>query len=687
MKRKRFLPIKKCAAFLMMIVMLLSTVTGIAYADELGEVPIPDGTYYLNGLVLLAGSYGTTGKDLTDEYTTCVYLNDGYKGRGRYAEMNNNAGGKYIFLGYTNTRSVYGEDGNLRSDLITDLLVYNGANPPTQLKYKGKTYNPITKLLGAADGDFNQGTGGSSLYLYYTNDGIENGDPILTWIRARSPKGKTHSEKYVKKYTADERSDTPDDCLCQDMNENAGGDFIYLEADYHTHTYVEKIDSTGHPYSECTACSFVKKNHIYKYTNLTGLPGYHEATCTYEGCTKSIVERHVDADEDGICDKCQAKGTVVVDGYLFGKFPDAWDYALGKDGPVTIYILETVSADANLALRYITKGEDITIERASTASDSSILKAHKEDSFVVKNGSLTIKTDVEAIKRSIKTVVAAVGPEAKVSIENSTINVTDSKEGAVISAQEGANVNVSNTKISIQNKDNQVTGIMVTGKDSSVTLSDVDIQGAGHAIKADQSENVTIENGKFNAKTCALLLTGGAKATAKGGKFIGAECINAADGNITIDNIKVRGKLSSPSTVAELLPKDYGAFILDASEERYEGISYRDLANADYMFDKLSEIGKCNGHAILKVQSISDKEHEGHCEYCNMAVVLPHEFGEGGTCIICGGGSEGGNPQNDNPQTGDNSTANIIWYMIIFVTAAAVISGMILYLRKKDNIN
>ncbi len=134
------------------------------------------------------------------------------------------------------------------------------------------------------------------------------------------------------------------------------------------------------------------------------------------------------------------------------------------------------------------------------------------------------------------------------------------------------------------------------------------------------------------------------------------------------------------------MPKNYGAFILDASEELYEGLAYRDLKVANYMFDKLVWIGGCNGHAILKVQSISDKEHEGYCEYCNMAVVLPHEFGEGGTCIICGGGAGEGGPDSDNPETGDNLAGNIIRYVIMFGAATVVILGVLLYLRKKDKI-
>ncbi len=701
MKRKTFFPLVKCIAFLMMITMLLSLGTGIVYADDLdqenGEIvedADPNGMYFITDLAIGAGDgdVKAEGHLKNAGYSKFVCWDAGTTENNKQANMNQDIyNAKTPIVGYKYATSIYAESERLRSDLITGLIVYDGANPPAQLQYKGKTYRPIEEV-GGSNGDFNQGAGGAYLYLYYTNDGIENGDPVLTWLRARKPKDRDHSVAYVKRYTEGDDEDTKDHCLCQDMNAGAGGAYIYLEGDYHTHTLEDKYDENGHPYKQCKTCPFVKYLHDYTYTPIEKNPSYHKVHCTYNGCKNSFEEYHVDADGDGICDKCQAKGTVMADGYLFGKFPDAWNYALGQDGPVTIYILETVRADASEALHYIDKGEDITIERAPTASASSVLKVYKVDPFVVKNGSLTIKADVDAEPRSLKTVVSAVGPKAKVSIENSTIKVTDSKEGTVISAQEGANVNVSNVKIRIQNEDNQVTGIKVTGKDSSVTLSDVDIQGANCAVEIAQTKKATITNGNFDAKSCALRISNGAKATVKGGKFIGAECINATDGNITIDSIKVRGEFKSPSTVAELLPKDYGAFILDASEELYEGLAYRNLKVANYVFDKLSWIGKCDGHAILKVKSISDKEHEGHCEYCNMAVVLPHEFDENGKCKFCdaiiegdipGSGEQGGGSQNKNPDTGDSMTENIIWYEIMFAGATLVIAGTLLYLRKK----
>ena len=271
MKKTMILSARKWTAAFIIVILLLSMVAVPAYAnDEL--LPTHDGApltdtdefpffpgHYINSLCVAADINRPWGKAsqyaLEKAQYTCVYWNDGYRGNGRYADMNLGAGGYSIFLGYKYAPSFYDANGKMRSDLITGLLVYNGANPPKQFVFKGKTYKPID-TMEESNGDFNQNAGGCYLYLYYTNDGIERGDPVLTWIRARKPSMKTHETDYVERYDPSGIYDEPYNCICQDMNEKAGGEYIYLEASYHRHTLVDKVDQNGYTYKACTDCDF-----------------------------------------------------------------------------------------------------------------------------------------------------------------------------------------------------------------------------------------------------------------------------------------------------------------------------------------------------------------------------------------------------------------------------------------------
>lgn len=506
---------------------------------------------FVSRLAVLAGGFSTTGWPLEKQGYTAVYWNDGRPGNGRYADMNLNADGKYIFLGYDTTGFYDIVTKKPRTDLVTGLLVYNGKNPPKQFVSEGKTYKPIN-TMGDSNGDFNQNAGGSYLYLYYTNDGAAEGEPLLTKIRARKPSDRTHSANYVKCYNPKDQSDTPSHCLCQDMNAGAGGDYIYLEADYHKHTLEDKKDEAGHPYKACTGCPYrTDPTHFYEYGG-SSKPGCHEVYCVYG--KETFTEPHVDADGDFRCDKCSAHFYAKADGLLFETFENVWNYALEQDHEVTIEILRTVNADYEMnkvvPLKPIDNGAKIQLKRAASADSSAVINAHGTQPFTVNNGTLSIYTDIVVKSKDLQSLASASGSSSMIRLENAKIDVQSTNadtDCAIISAENGAEAYVNNGEILIEENDS-------------------------------------------NAKTCALILTDGANAELTNGRFIGKECINAAGGSVHVKNIVVKGNFKTSSCLADCVPANYAAFVLDDSGKPVEILPYSIFEQKEYSFSKLTRL-------------------------------------------------------------------------------------------------
>ena len=131
--------------------LLLSATT--AWAD--------DYTAYITDLILVGGTPDevSTAKTAHSDYTFIDY------------DLNKDAGGNYIYLGYKN-----GSRANTNGGYITDIIVVKRSDytPPTEVTHNGRTYY-ICPYAGGSEfvtvkGHLNCGCGGSrwDLYLYYT---------------------------------------------------------------------------------------------------------------------------------------------------------------------------------------------------------------------------------------------------------------------------------------------------------------------------------------------------------------------------------------------------------------------------------------------------------------------------------------------------------------------------------------
>lgn len=155
------------------------------------------------------------------------YTSQGWSGI--WKDLNNNAGGHYIYLMYkTNTSP--GSSGRA----ITDFFLHVSANydAPNSLEYDGRTY-VLASYDGDGDfkaqrGDLNCQAGGYWIHLFYTKDRYWP----LTYVTGISIDG--NSENAVCENTRD----TP----C-DLNKDAGGSDIFMHVSKYTENWGEHRSS------------------------------------------------------------------------------------------------------------------------------------------------------------------------------------------------------------------------------------------------------------------------------------------------------------------------------------------------------------------------------------------------------------------------------------------------------------
>jgi hypothetical protein len=129
----------------------------------------------------------------------------GYSGNG---DLNQGAKGKYIYLCYTRNKN-YGPP-------ITGIYVYSGKNsthypnPGYFHAHNSSGYNP----LGDRGADLNKGAGGDFIYLLVTRD--KSKSPFWCLVTEAATRKLTDLNRYGVKW------------LPNDLNENAGGRFIYI---------------------------------------------------------------------------------------------------------------------------------------------------------------------------------------------------------------------------------------------------------------------------------------------------------------------------------------------------------------------------------------------------------------------------------------------------------------------------
>ena len=121
---------------------------------------------YITDVILVGGS--------SSEVTTAKNSHSGYEWCD--LDLNDNAGGDYIYLGYKK-----GNTANTNGGYITDFIIIDaeGTNPPSTVTYSGRTYWLCDYDGGShfesVKGNLNSNCSGWNLYLYYTrvNIGIQ----------------------------------------------------------------------------------------------------------------------------------------------------------------------------------------------------------------------------------------------------------------------------------------------------------------------------------------------------------------------------------------------------------------------------------------------------------------------------------------------------------------------------------
>ncbi len=122
-------------------------------------------------------------------------------------DLNAGAGGSYVYLLYKTNKST-GSSGRP----ITDFYLKTGNDDA--LSYNGRSYSPATGVGGT---NLNYGNDGTKIYLLYTKDAFDDGRAVTSISINGSASG------------AVTRDDTGAAC---DLNRGAGGEYIYMHADY-----------------------------------------------------------------------------------------------------------------------------------------------------------------------------------------------------------------------------------------------------------------------------------------------------------------------------------------------------------------------------------------------------------------------------------------------------------------------
>ena len=133
-------------------------------------------------------------------------------------DLNKKAGGKYVYLAYKRTDS--------KSDAIKELAVFSGKNPADSKRINIGN-NTSVRFDIVANVDLNSDAGGAYLYLYATVNSAA-GEPIRS-LRVNNKTVSKTSDGFIESTVkrANNSGFTRED---PDLNDGAGGDYIYLIA-------------------------------------------------------------------------------------------------------------------------------------------------------------------------------------------------------------------------------------------------------------------------------------------------------------------------------------------------------------------------------------------------------------------------------------------------------------------------
>lgn len=228
-------------------------------------------------------------------------------------DLNRDAGGQYVYLGYKRTEKA--------TDALTDLVVYEGKEPAqnNRIDINGKS----VKYTLAANVDLNSKAGGKWLYLYYS-DSDDTGNPITDLSIAESVVSylKCGVEQVTVK-RADGRVMTTENI---DLNKGAGGDYLYLVMHRETadgHFNLEQYKAThkdpscgvdGHDtiYYTCLDCGTkLEKVTVLPATNKDHFDKDGDKNHKCDVCGMADITGHT---EGAVQKKSVVKGTCSAEG-------------------------------------------------------------------------------------------------------------------------------------------------------------------------------------------------------------------------------------------------------------------------------------------------------------------------------------------------------------------------------------
>ncbi len=228
--------------FCMVVVLVVPADAAIQTSDYYGYYNTNNDTrsqdLFMDAICIISGDKASTYYDLLDilEAKVGAWCYDGL-----YKDLNDGAGGKYVYLGWTTTTDPNNAITGVRilnrgSYNSTPANTYTDANGVVwYLANAGEAGSVAPRLddLGDNGGavDLNEGAGGDYLYLYVTKD-PDYGVP-LSCIAAsedeKSPADPGDGYEKVVNFGG----------FWQDVNEDAGGDYIYLSVG----TVLQPIDA------------------------------------------------------------------------------------------------------------------------------------------------------------------------------------------------------------------------------------------------------------------------------------------------------------------------------------------------------------------------------------------------------------------------------------------------------------
>lgn len=613
-------------------------------------------TEFVVDLALAANEHWWQNQDSFD-----AFRNNGYEFDGSDINSGSGMSSKYIYLGWKYTNDIQANIGSV----ITGILIKIGKRVD-YFEYNNKKYYPLSRQFRDSNFDLNQGAGGDFLYIYYTRDGAEKGDPVICTSNFGISTGRPGSG-----LLADGIDDNGS--ITKDMNINPKGDATYLTYDYHTHTLKITPYEDGHT-SKCNTCNFHSAllQHEYEYVSISD--SQHEGTC--KACKHKIRAPHMDSNNDLKCDDCQIPVEAYISKEVSGEstqtgayktFTAAWNDAVANKTDCSINLLKNISlTHDNIEqgaqhLPPIENGKTITIQthvdekketepkpKAKLTIDGDTFKNFSEV-FYVRNGGLIIKTDIIIDGGvSFNSVITESSNAARLEMdEEATIHVKGrlNKDLSLITADQSALFKAPKVNLEFSgsrgSKPYSIYGIHVmNGSTADIALAT--INDFDQAFRVNNAKLV-IHGGHYQDKTVVYVEKPGdnSEILILGGEFTGTDgyCLDSRGAKVSIELGKFTGSLrvGENQKISSVLALGRCAAEIDAEDKITRRIPLADLNEAGnrITFEKLTKIIVCKVHDTSEAKYYSRKTHKGFCDFCGQEELFDHIYDDGGCCKVC----------------------------------------------------